>query len=58
MDVATSITGKNPHYFFKKLMGEMSEGGQKIETSSYKINKCWECIVRVVPLLDNVVLYM
>ena len=26
-------------------MGEMHEGGQKVQTSSYKINKLWGCNV-------------
>ena len=27
-------------------VGEMGEGGQKVETSSYKINKFWEYIAQ------------
>ena len=27
-------------------MGEIGEGGQKIQTSSYKINKSWACNVQ------------
>lgn len=54
MDVATSITGKI-QIFFLKLVGEMSEGGQKRETG-YEINRCGECTARIAPLVDNVVL--
>lgn len=45
---------KNPD-FFLKLVGEMSEGGQKRETG-YEINRCGECTARIAPLVDNVVL--
>ena len=29
-----------------RVGGEMGEGGQKVQTSSYKINKSWECNVQ------------
>ena len=29
-------------------VGEMGEGGQKVQTSSYKINKSWGCNVQHV----------
>ena len=28
------------------VVGKMGEGGQKIETCSYKINKSWDCNVQ------------
>lgn len=27
-------------------VGEMGKSGQKVQTSSYKINKSWECSVQ------------
>ena len=27
-------------------MGELGEGGQKVQTSTYKINKLWGCNVQ------------
>ena len=39
-------------------MGEMGEGGQKVQTSSYKINKYWGCYVLQCDIVDNTVLYI
>ena len=29
-----------------QVVGKMGEGGQKVQTSSYKINKSWGCDVQ------------
>lgn len=41
-------------------VGEMSKkGGQKVQTSSYKIHKSWGCNVQhVVTLVNNTVSYI
>ena len=38
-------------------MGEMDEGGQKVQISSYKINKSWECNVQLGDSSYDSVLY-
>lgn len=32
------------------VVGKMGEGGEKIETCSYKINKSWDCKCSMVAL--------
>ena len=35
--------------------GEMGEGGQKVQTSRYQINKCWRCDAQHSDLVNNIV---
>ena len=39
-------------------VGEMGEGGQKVQTSSYRINKSWNVMCSVVTVVNNTVLYV
>ena len=34
-------------------VGEVGGGGQKVQTSSYKINKSWECMHNKVTTVNN-----
>ena len=52
---------KNPHSYTRLVVassqdwgvGEKGEGGQKIQTSSYKINKTWDVMYTMVNILSN-----
>lgn len=39
-------------------MGEMGEGGQRVRTSSYKINKFWDIMYSMVTVVNDTVLYV
>ena len=36
----------------------MGEGSQKVQTSSYKVNKSWDVIYSMVTIVNNTVLYI
>ena len=36
----------------------MDAGGQKVQTSSYKINKSWDVMYSVVTIVNNTVLHI
>ena len=37
--------------------GKLGEGGQKVQTSSYKICKSWDTIYSMVTTANNAILY-
>ena len=37
--------------------GKLGEGGQKVQTSSYKISKSWDVIYSMVTTANNAILY-
>ena len=39
-------------------VGKMGEGSQKVQTSSYKVNKSWDVIYSMVTIVNNTVLYI
>ena len=39
-------------------LGEMSEGGQKVQTSYYRINKFWGCNDSMVSIVNNTTLHI
>lgn len=39
-------------------LGEMSEGGQKVQTSSYRIYKFWGCNNSMVSIVNNTALHI
>ena len=36
-------------------MGEMGEGGQKVQTSSYTINESWELMYSIMTIVNDIV---
>ena len=56
-----SYLKKNPHSYTRLVVargqdwwvGEKGEGGQKIQTSRYKINKTWDVMYSMVNILSN-----
>lgn len=39
-------------------VGEMGEGRQKVQISSYKVNKPWVYNIQMVTVFNNIVLYI
>ena len=39
-------------------VGELDEGGQKVQTSRYKVNKCWDVIYIMINIINYLVCYM
>ena len=52
---------KKPHRYMWLLPqageGKLGEGGQKVQTSSYKICKSWDTIYSMVTTANNAILY-
>ena len=42
----------------KKGVGKMGEEGQKVPTSSYKINKPWDVLYSMGTIINNTVLHI
>ena len=43
---------------WESRVGKMDEGDQKVQTSSYKINKSWVCNLEHVTVINSTVLYI
>ena len=39
-------------------VGEIGEGGQEVQTSSYKINNSWDVMYNMVTTVNNTVLHI
>lgn len=53
--------GFYPHYSIKSAfwgVDEMGEGGQKVQTPSYKTDKSWDVMHSMVTVVNNTVLYI
>ena len=52
---------KKPHRYMWLLPqageGKLGEGGQKVQTSSYKISKSWDVIYSMLTTANNALLY-